>query len=262
MNRPDTPNRPRVVVCSSASIDGRITIAPDVLLLTGEKRWDAAIGSNAENTFERLKAMHKPQATLEGSRSFIRDGDQPAPLPRATGDTAALYQDYLPESILKRPGHAGWFTAVDGRGRIRWLYKEYPDEAWKGWYPLVLVGFHTPADYLAYLRREEIPYLVAGQGQVDLRCALEKMRSLLGVTCVLSTAGGRLNGALLRAGLVDEINIDYFPAVIGGFETPSLFDSPDLKPDEYPTRLKLMSAQVQRDGHVWLRYEVVPNANL
>ena len=61
-----TQNRPNVVVCSSASVDGRISVGPDVLLLTGEKRWDSAIGSNPNKTFEHLKAIHKPQATLEG----------------------------------------------------------------------------------------------------------------------------------------------------------------------------------------------------
>jgi 2,5-diamino-6-(ribosylamino)-4(3H)-pyrimidinone 5'-phosphate reductase len=101
---------------------------------------------------------------------------------------------------------------------------------------------------------------VAGEGRVDLRLALQKMCSRLGVTSLLSTAGGRLNGALLRAGLVDEINVDFLPAVIGGFETPTLFDSPDLKPDEWPTRLKLISAQVRQEGHVWLRYQVVPGS--
>ena len=51
--------------------------------------------------------------------------------------------------------------------------------------------------------------------------------------------------------------VEFFPAVIGGFETPSLFDSPELKPDEWPARLRLISAQVQPEGHVWLRYEVI-----
>ena len=87
---------------------------------------------------------------------------------------------------------------------------------------------------------------------------LEKMAHRLGVTCLLSTAGGRLNGALLRAGLVDEVNIDLFPALIGGFQTSTLFASPDLRPDEAPARLRLLAAQVRDGGNVWLRYEVVP----
>jgi len=186
----------------------------------------------------------------------MREGDEPEALPLFEGDPQDLYQDFLPQAIVNRPGHRGWFTAVDGRGRIRWFYKEYPDEAWQGWHLLVLVAHHTPPEYLAYLQREEIPYLVAGEGHVDLGLALEKMKARLGVTCVLSTAGGKLNGALLRAGLVDEMNVEFLPAVIGGFETPSLFDSPALERDELPARLELISAQAQVGGRVWLRYRV------
>jgi 2,5-diamino-6-(ribosylamino)-4(3H)-pyrimidinone 5'-phosphate reductase len=85
------------------------------------------------------------------------------------------------------------------------------------------------------------------------------MRSHLGVECILSTAGGQLNGALLRAGLVDEIMIDFFPAVFGGRGTPALFDAPPLQPDQQPTSLKLLSAQAQPNGWVELRYEVRKN---
>jgi riboflavin biosynthesis pyrimidine reductase len=207
--------------------------------------------------FEWLKSTHKPQATLEGSGSFVLDGTEPESLPAVEGDPSLLYEDFLPDAVVQRPGHRGWFTAVDGRGRIRWAYKEWPDEAWAGWHLLVLAAQRTPPEYLAYLRREDIPYLIAGDERVDLRRALEKMGDRLGVECVISTAGGRLNGALLRAGLVDEINVEFFPAVIGGRETPSLFDAPALQPDEWPTRLELISARVQDDGNVWLRYRVV-----
>ena len=257
-------DRPKVVVLNSASLDGRIAVSPDVLLLYGDERWQAieawSPSASAIGAFEWLKSIHKPQATLEGSGSFVRDEDEPAPLPPPEGDPRALYDDYLPAAILGRPGHRGWFTAVDGRGRVRWTYKEGDafGEGWAGWHSLVLAARHTPPAYLAYLRREKIPYLVAGGDgpHVDLELALRKMRARLGVTCVLSTAGGRLNGALLRAGLVDEVNVELLPAVIGGFRTPSLFDSPALEPDELPARLRLISAQVQAGGRVWLRYQV------
>jgi riboflavin biosynthesis pyrimidine reductase len=248
-------SRPRVVIYAIASVDGRLTLAPDVLLLFEDKRWDAVAGSS--DVYQWLKSTHKPQVVLEGSGSFATSNMVPDPLPPVAGDPKSLYQDFLPHAVVHRPGHWGWFTVVDSRGRIRWTYKEYPGEEWEGWHLLILVAHHTPPEYLAYLQRENIPYLIAGEKRVDLRSAMEKLASQLNITCVLSTAGGKLNGALLRAGLVDEINVEFFPAVIGGSDTPSLFDSPELKPDELPTQLKLISAQVQADGHVWLRYEVV-----
>jgi 2,5-diamino-6-(ribosylamino)-4(3H)-pyrimidinone 5'-phosphate reductase len=122
---------------------------------------------------------------------------------------------------------------------------------------LVLVARGTPAEYLAYLRREQIPYLIAGEHRVDLALTLRRIRGLLGVTCVVSEAGGGLNGALLRAGLVDEIQLLVVPAVIGGRDTPTIFDGPELTDGESPTRLRLLSAHAESDGMLWLRYDVV-----
>jgi 2,5-diamino-6-(ribosylamino)-4(3H)-pyrimidinone 5'-phosphate reductase len=256
-------NRPQVVVINSASVDGKLAVSPGRLLLYGDERWQAIEEwSGAEggtSAFEALKAIHKPQATLEGSGSFVTADVEPEPLPPFEGDVESLYQDFLPEAIVQREGHRGWFVAVDGRGRVRNWIKDGTafGEEWAGSHLLVWVGRHTPPAYLAYLRREDIPYLVAGDGPVDLRLGLEEMQGKLGVTCVLSTAGGKLNGALLRAGLVDEVNVEFLPAVIGGLETPSLFNSPELEPGEWPTRLELISAQVQTGGRVWLRYRVL-----
>ncbi len=251
-------NRPRVIVHAQASVDGRLTTAPDVLLLFGDARWQAVAGSTG--VYERLLAELQPQATLEGSGSLMLEGATPEALPPVEGDPAPLYDDFLPEDVLHRLGNTRWFTVVDGRGRVRWLYTGEPGKAYPGledWHLLVWVSRATPPEYLAYLRQEQVPYLVAGDGRVDLGHALEKMKARLGVACLLSTAGGRLNGALLRAGLVDAISLEFFPAVIGGFDTPSLFDSPALQPDEHPTRLRLLSCQVVDGSHVWLRYEVM-----
>jgi riboflavin biosynthesis pyrimidine reductase len=251
-------DRPKVIVLNGASIDGKLAVSPEILLLYGDKRWQALGGESAFDIFEWLKSENNISATLEGSGSFIREGDVPEPLTAYKGDPKSLYQDFLPEQALHRQGHKGWFTVVDGRGRIRWMHKdEYPDEAWQGWHLLVMVCQSTPSDYLAYLQRDKVPYLVAGDTKVDLNQALNKMKEKLGVTSLLSTAGGKLNGALLRQGLVDEINIEFLPAVIGGFTTPSLFSSPDLKPDEVPINLELISAQIQPNGRIWLRYNVV-----
>jgi 2,5-diamino-6-(ribosylamino)-4(3H)-pyrimidinone 5'-phosphate reductase len=250
-------DRPKVIVKNSASLDGKLAVSADRPLLYGDERWDAIDAPRNMDVFDWLKSVHQATATLEGSGSFLPENETPPLLPAFTGDAASLYEDYLPEEVVRRPGHKGWFTVVDGRGRVRWLYKEYPDPAWAGWYALVLACRATPPEYLAYLRRELIPYLVAGEERVDLAGALEKMAARLGVASLISTAGGKLNGALLRQGLVDEIDLEFLPAVIGAADAPSLFSVPPLIPGEMPIRLKLLSVQVQGNGRLWVRYEVI-----
>ena len=132
-------DRPRVVVLNSASVDGRLAVSPGKLLLYGDERWQALGGQPSFDLFGWLKAHHRVGATLEGSGSLVREDQEPEPLPPVDGEMQALYQDYLPQNVIERPGHRGWFTVVDGRGRVRWGVKDgaaYGDD-WVGWYLLV-----------------------------------------------------------------------------------------------------------------------------
>jgi 2,5-diamino-6-(ribosylamino)-4(3H)-pyrimidinone 5'-phosphate reductase len=153
-------------------------------------------------------------------------------------------------------GTRGFLAVVDSRGRVRWSYKELPDADWAGWHLLVLVARTTPPAYLAYLRAEQIPYLVVGQDRVDLPEAVRRLHDRLGASTLLSTAGGRLQGALLRAGLVDEIDLEILPAVIGGRGTPALFDGSPLGPFEQPCALRPLAIDVMADGRILARYAV------
>jgi riboflavin biosynthesis pyrimidine reductase len=82
------------------------------------------------------------------------------------------------------------------------------------------------------------------------------MKHQLGVTCVVSEAGGGLNGALLRAGLVDELHLMLLPSLVGGLGTPTIFDGVPLQPGQLPTPLRLLDARVTADGIVSLHYEI------
>jgi len=257
-------DRPYLILQVAASADGRISIAPNRTMfedMADPRLTTTMVGADLwREVRESINAAHPLQADILGSASLVKEGrtpkppGSPAPLDRLAGDRGALYQDFLPEEVVGRAGHEGWLVIVDGRGRVRGGFKGTPDAP--GWHALHLVSRAAPPEYLAFLRHTGIPYLVSGEKRVDLPAAMGKLRSKLGVENALSTAGGRLNGALLRAGLVDEIHIIVAPVVIGGFETPSLFDSPDLRPGEWPTRLTLLKAGARADGRVWLHYRV------
>lgn len=247
-------DRPRIVTHNVASVDGRLTIAPGVSLLAGDDRWAAVAGDG--DPYAWVRATHDPEVLLEGSGSFVDDDTPPVDHTDdhtdGDGDAADLY---LPAEVVDAPGRR-WLAVVDGRGRVRWQFKEWPDPAWAGWHIVVLTSRAVTPEHLAWLRSERIPYLVAGDGPVDLAEAMRLLGTELGARTVVSTAGGRLNGALLRAGLVDEVDVEYFPAVIGGRGTPSLFDAPPLKPDENPVALRLLEVTTTDDGHVRARYAV------
>jgi 2,5-diamino-6-(ribosylamino)-4(3H)-pyrimidinone 5'-phosphate reductase len=242
--------RPRVIVSSTASLDGRITLRRQERLLNADvaRRWQSHWPPDvpelmAQRTAD-IEARHHPTVVMEGSGTFVSDDAGPVTGIPGLHDASHLRQDWLPKRSSK------WFVVVDGRGRVPWSFTADGDVRL-----LVLVCALTPLAYLAWLRALEVPYLIAGEGRVDLSLALGKVQSLLGAACVVSEGGGGINGALLREGLVDEIQMIWFPAVIGGAGTPSSFDGDPLTPGEAPLVMTHRGTITGRHGSIWSRYE-------
>ncbi|MGA9749479.1 MAG: RibD family protein [Nocardioides sp.] len=243
------PTRPRVVLTTTASVDGRVTITPSERLLDPDvsARWQSAWPGDVTDLVEQrrrwIEAAYEPTVTLEGSGTFVA-----AEAPSPWGDVASAGQapsDYLPRRAPR------WFVVVDSRGRVDWHDTGDDDTAL-----LVLVCRATPAGYLARLRQLGVGYLVVGPQRVDLRVALERLGELLEVTTVVADGGGGINGALLRAGLVDEVHVITFPALVGGLATPSFVDGEVLAPGGTPVRLRSIGLVQGAEGSTWARYEV------
>ncbi|MGM0405809.1 MAG: dihydrofolate reductase family protein [Thermoplasmatota archaeon] len=246
--------RPYVILGVSASIDGRISLGPNRTMMDMDER-DSVLGTEKEwNDFrDQLEYIYNFDVWMDGSNMLVKEGQELKELEPFEDDENTLYEDYLPDDIVSQPDLKGFLAVVDGRGRVR---GGYPGEDNR---PLIhLVSNSVPPEYLNFLRKKKIPYLITGEEKVDLEKILEKMKSKLNIEKVLTTSGGRLSGALLRKGLLDEINILFNPVIIGGYETPTLFASPDLKEDEWPTRLKHLMTQIEPDGTIRVRYKVNP----
>ena len=244
-------HRPRVIVSNIATVDGRITTRRSERLLEPHvgQHWRSVWPKDVVELVSRrqtwLDQRYHPTAILEGSGSFVADDVVgPTDPPPEPGDP--LLEDFIPHYAMR------WFVVVDGRGRVDWQFTGDGDTAL-----LVLVCRRTPASYLQQLHDKGIPYLVAGKQRVDLAKALGKLRHVLSVRCLVCEGGGALNGALLRAGLVDEVHIITVPALVGGLGTPTMFDGEELAPDSAPITLRCTGVDHGRHGTVWSRYDVV-----
>jgi 2,5-diamino-6-(ribosylamino)-4(3H)-pyrimidinone 5'-phosphate reductase len=250
--RQDEVARPRVIVSAIATTDGRVTLSRTGRLLDEgpNRRWRTTWPPDTDELLAQRSATieqrHHPTVILEGSGSFVADDNGPLELPETNTATEELWNDFLPCHSTR------WFAVVDGRGRVAWTHKGDAETSL-----LVITSQSTPLPYLAYLRRERIPYLLAGADRVDLEALLVKIRKQLGAECLVSEAGGGLNGALLRAGLVDELHVITIPALVGGLGTPSIMDGPPLEPGSVPVPLQMIDVKVGAQGTIYAHYDVV-----
>lgn len=243
--------RARVILSNVASMDSRLTLAPGVNLMAGDERW-TAMTADLGAPYTWARTTHDPQVFLEGSGSLL---NPLAPrLQEAGPDPTPEGEHFLPQLVTGVPGRR-WFALVDGAGAVDLQFTEWPDPAWAGWHSIALLSLAAPSVHLELLRSRGIPYVVVGERHVDLRRALELLHEHLSVDTVVCTGGGRLGGALLRQGLVDEIDVELLPWAVGGRGTPMLFDAAPLAPDEWTTRLELLSCETRED-RVRLRYRV------
>lgn len=108
-----------------------------------------------------------------------------------------------------------------------------------------------------YLEERYVDYIVKRDDRVDLEEALLELNRRYGVRTVRTDSGGSLNGAFLRAGLVDEISLLVAPSLLGGLSPRSFFRAPDLGSPEGVIGLELFHMETLKHDVVWLRYKVV-----
>jgi len=156
----------------------------------------------------------------------------------------------MPEA--KRRAVKAWGIFLDAQGRACWERGDVGGDP-----ILVILTARVPDSHLAGLRRDGVSYIFAGAEAIDLADALETLNRDLGITRLLLEGGGGANGALLRAGLVDEISLVVAPVVDGSTGGPIVLNSgdPDLGPAPVE-RMTLASHTVLEGGAVWLRYRL------
>jgi riboflavin biosynthesis pyrimidine reductase len=160
-------------------------------------------------------------------------------------------QTFPREPWFARRDAKSYGVVLDAHGRIAWGRSEIGGD------PIVVVLAETISDaYLAGLRSDNVSYIFAGRSQLDLALALDILNRELGVKLLLLEGGGGTNGAFLRAGLVDELDLIICPAIDGAKGAPSVFDSTEVEADRRApvAAMTLESSRLLEGGAILLRY--------
>jgi riboflavin-specific deaminase-like protein len=105
---------------------------------------------------------------------------------------------------------------------------------------IVLTTARASAAKLRGLRAVADEVKVIGKREINLPAALRWLRAKWNVKRLLCEGGGELNGALFRAGLVDELHLTICPKIFGGRRAPTIADGVGFQhlAEASPFRLK------------------------
>ncbi|KAH0794924.1 RibD family protein [Histomonas meleagridis] len=149
-----------------------------------------------------------------------------------------------------------YFCAVDPSGKLGWKsnnlkYEDYPEA-----HIIEILTEKVTNQYLAFLRKMKISYIIAGKEHIDCELAAKKLLKLFDIKILMVDGGGIINYSFLQEGMLDELSILMAPIADGENNTPTLFEKPDFVTKSQTFLFKLKDVQkIDGDG-VWLRYLV------
>ena len=95
--------------------------------------------------------------------------------------------------------------------------------------------------------------MAIGKDGIDLPRAMELLYKEFNVERLSITGGGNINGAFLKAGLLDEVSMMWCPGIDGRKGMTAAFDG--LDSDIPPTKLQLTSVQKMGET-IWAKYKL------
>jgi len=228
--------RPYVICHMCTSLDGKII----------GHRWGKLPGYQHESElFETTAASFGIGAWLVGTTTMEEFDGRKLKLPRAK--TRIVRKDHIANKKTKRLA-----IGADAKGVLR-----FQDNEVGGDHVVLLVTERVSNDYLAHLQSAGVSYLFCGKKAIDLHVTLQKLGSAFKLRKLMLQGGGKFNGAMLRAGLVDEISHINVPVADGGMGVASMFDIPGATPKRAAAILRLFWHKPMPGSAMWCRYKVV-----
>ncbi len=124
--------------------------------------------------------------------------------------------DYIPRNLT------GFYAvSFDPKGKLGWQDRKIADEdpGYDKAQIIEVLTYQADGRYLAYLQAMEIPYIFAGETEIDVALALSKL-SAHGINTLFLEGGSIVNGYFARAGVIDELSLVVAPVVGSAIDKP------------------------------------------
>lgn len=196
--------RSKVIVHMYVSIDGKID-GPYSSPVSGQYYSDELFRlSNADANGRKTIEMYAAPGKVDLSKY---------------DDSKIEYEDWVPEIHSET-----WSISFDRKGKCGWE-KDYFEYNGHKMHAVEVVTKQAPKAYLAFLQTMNIPYLVCGEKEFDFEAALVKLKKYFDIDTLALCGGSIIDGAFLKAHLVDEISLVVAPKVSGDNNIKSAFDT-------------------------------------
>lgn len=119
--------------------------------------------------------------------------------------------------------------------------------------PIILFCSARAPEKLRRIYSRHAIVVVCGESRVDLRKAAGFLARYFGVRHLHAEGGPELNGSLLEAGLIDELNLTLVGVVFGGRGAPTVIEGAGCDWMAESQRMNLVSIRLS-GGEVYLRY--------
>ena len=232
-------NRPHIICHMVTSIDGKVT--GDFLSRPEcKKATDIYYELNREYNKSGASGFICGRVTMESS---FTGGWYPDLTKYESIDNK---DDFIPDNLT------GFYAvSFDPKGKLGWKSNKIIDED-PGYGDAQIIEVLTEqvdGRYLAYLQEMGIPYIFAGETEIDVEIALEKLKILIGINSILLEGGSIVNGYFQRADAIDELSLVVAPIIAYADDKPLFMNST-------ASGFELKKVK-QYDDVVWMNYKKV-----
>jgi len=182
---------PFVTMKTASTLDGKVATK------TGSSQWIS--GPEARQEVHTMRHQH--MGIMVGSGTIIKDNP-------------SLSTRLEVDALQPRPIIIDSKLSISPNAKVLQLSAKQT---------IIVTTEQADAAKLKQLQQLGVTILVCGQAdKVDLQLAMQRLGELE-ISSILLEGGGTLNGAMLELGLIDKVIIYYGMKIVGGHQSPSLF---------------------------------------